>query len=116
MLFDAAASVFSRAMAIPYGWFSFGSTIIAATVGLFAARAEPVHRKRAAALAGVILGLTDATIGWAVSWLIGPGRVPGGLTPAVWCITAISVTALNCGIAWIGGAVGGWIGRRRAVG
>lgn len=77
--FDAVASLASRATSIAYGWASVGSWLLYAGFGYLAARAAPGAPVHAAALTGLALGVTDATLGWATSWALGPGRVPGGI-------------------------------------
>jgi hypothetical protein len=104
--FDAAASLASRAAAVSYAWATVGSWLLYAGFGLLAARAAPAAPVRTAALVGAALGLTDATLGWAVSWAIGAGRVSGGLTVGRWLATAVFVTALAAGVAAAGGATG----------
>ena len=55
----------------------------------------------AAIVTGAILGLVGATLGWAVSWVIGPGRVEG-LTLGLWPRVTVSVAAQAAVTAAIG--------------
>jgi hypothetical protein len=91
---------------IPYGWAIIGSLLLYGWIGFLAARATPVAPLRAATLAGLIVGLTDASAGWAASWAIGPGRIAGGLTTSRWVGTAIFVAVLAVGVATLGGIAG----------
>jgi hypothetical protein len=104
--FDALAAGASRATGIPYGWATLGSWLLYAGIGFLAARATPDAPLRAAALAGLVLGLVDASAGWAVSWALGPGRLTGGLTASRWLWTAMLVTTLAVGVATLGGLAG----------
>ena len=106
--FDVLASVASRALNFWYPYATVGSWLIYATVGLLAGRATSVS---AAAVAGAAVGFVEATLGWGVSWLIGPGRV-GADIPTVGAVALIIVvvTLVGAGI----GALGGVAGRRSA--
>ena len=104
--FDVIAAGVSRVTGIPYGWATFGSWLLYAAIGFLAARATPDAPLRGAALAGLVLGLADASAGWAASWALGPGRLAGGLTAFRWLGTAIFVVALAAGVATLGGLAG----------
>ena len=101
--FDALASIASRVTGIPYFWASFGSWILYIGIGYFAGRTTPQSPVRVAALTGLVSGFADASLGWAASWAIGPGKVAGGITPTQWLFTAIVVSALATGFAALGG-------------
>lgn len=105
LMFDAIAAWASLTFDFPYGSAAIGSWIIYAVVGFVAGRYSGVL---AALVAGVVVGIVDASAGWAISWVIGPGRVPGAeLTAARWTAAAIYVAA----IAGVAATVGGMIGR-----
>jgi ascorbate-specific PTS system EIIC-type component UlaA len=74
IVFDALGATASRVVGFNYESLFPVSLLIYATAGYLAARRGGI---KAALLCGVIVGLTDATVGWAVSWLIGPGRSSG---------------------------------------
>ena len=92
VLYDAVFSLASRTLGFDYSNASVGSYLIYGITGFFAAR---VLGWKGAALAGVVLGLVDATIGWGVSWLIGPGRLAENatFTPWMWPVIALTVCA-----------------------
>lgn len=102
VVFDAIAAFASRKMEVPYGWASVGSWILYAGFGYLAAGAYPAAPVQAALITGIMLGLTDATAGWATSWMIGAGRV-AELTITKWLLTAISVAGIAAGVAALGG-------------
>ena len=102
VVFDAIAAFASRKMEVPYGWASVGSWILYAGFGYLAARSFPAAPIQAALFTGIVLGVTDATAGWATSWVIGAGRV-AGLTVSRWLLTAISVAGIAAGVAALGG-------------
>lgn len=101
--FDAAASLASRATGVAYSWATVGSWLLYAGFGFLASRAAG-GSVRAAALTGLVLGVTDASAGWAVSWAIGPGRT-AGLDARRWVWALVVVAAMAAGIAALGGAI-----------
>src|SRR5882757_4191122 len=78
LLFDLVASVASRALPFPYVRATAGSYAIYFLIGLLVARTAGSSPVRAAAIAAGIAGLAEASLGWAISWQIGPGRLPPG--------------------------------------
>jgi hypothetical protein len=100
IVFDVAASIASRAFSFPYTKASIGSFAIYFAVGYFAARATDQSRVWAALLADVFVGFTDGTIGWAVSFLIGPGRPKTELTFGRWLFSCgfVILTAVILGV------------------
>lgn len=111
VIFDIIASLLARMTGVAYGSTAIGLIIIYGVIGYLAARAMPSKRLIAAARAGIVLGLTDASAGWAVSWAIGPGRWHRGLTPGWWIAIAIFVTVLAAVTATIGGLLAQWRNR-----
>ncbi|WP_148040993.1 hypothetical protein [Montanilutibacter psychrotolerans] len=112
--FDALASVASVALGFPYSYTAFGSAALYIVLAFFAAR---MFGFWAAIALGVVMGITDVTIGWAVSWAIGPGRYDvGTLTPSDWIFTALFAAVLGAIYGLIGGSVGTFARRRRPAG
>jgi len=109
--FDALASVASRITGISYVWATLGSWMLYASCGYAAARIGSRAAISTAALTGLVLGLTDASLGWAVSWAIGPGRVAGGLGAGRWLSTLAFVAAAGAGIAACGGSAARFLRR-----
>jgi len=81
----------------------------------FAFSAARMSGFRIALLTGMVMGVTDVTIGWAVSWAIGPGRIDIDLTPSVWMYTLLFAAILGVVYGVIGGGIGLLVGRRRAA-
>ena len=100
LAFDAAASLASRRFGFAYTSAAAGSWVIYAVVGFLAGRSAGLA---VAAPAGAAMGFVDATLGWYVSWQIGPGRVAGGLTVSRWVTAAVTVTLLAAAIGALGG-------------
>ena len=103
VVFDALAAIASRVTGIPYFWASFASWVLYIGIGYVAGRVALQHPIRVAAITGLVSGLADASLGWAASWTIGPGRVAGGITAIQWLLTAAIVSALATGFAALGG-------------
>ena len=71
LAFDTIGSLASRRFRFPYTKLTLGSFAIYFVVGVVAATSGSVT---SAALTGAIVGLVESTVGWAISWRIGPGR------------------------------------------
>jgi hypothetical protein len=106
VVFDLLASVASRTIGFRYGYTTVGSWLIYAAVGFMIGRRADVG---AAALGVAIIAVVEATIGWAVSWAIGPGRPPNG-TPG------IGVLATTVVLVAATGATIGALDRQWAIG
>ena len=101
ILFDLIASLLSRYAHIPYASFTLGSFAIYVVAGFLAARR---FRFAAAPLVGTVAGLSEATVGWAVSWVIGPGRPSASAAGFVSILFAgVVVTAVATGLGALGG-------------
>jgi len=98
--YDTLASIISLLTGIRYDVFALGSFLISLTFGFLLARKTKWYY---GALSGAVNGLTEATLGWAISWSIGPGK-PDFATDGV-MIVIIAVLAINIGAVL--GLVGG---------
>jgi hypothetical protein len=111
--FDALAAIASQTVGLPYAYAAFGSAFLYIFFARLIARSSGFW---AAVLLGMAMGLVDASAGWAVSWAIGPGRLPpGSLTVAVWLLTAVSVVVLGAVYGLIGGGISAITRRQRAA-
>ena len=107
VLFDLVASLAARHFDFPYVRASIGSYFIYLIVGFLAGRVARDHHARAGSTAAAIVGLADVSIGWAVSWAIGPGRPPSGtLSPVAWLLTAAVVVVFASAVGYVGGVLG----------
>ena len=106
--FDTVGASASRLLGFPYAVLWIGSFIVyLAVTGRAAVRSGLL----AAIAVGALLGLVDSTLGWAISWAIGPGRPTEPMTSAAIGAAILFVVAL--GAAW--GLLGG-IAARSVVG
>ena len=104
LAFDALASFASLAIGFNYGRASFVSAAMYMVFAFFCARKFGFVT---ALLLGAAMGLTDATLGWAISWAIGPGR----LAAEIYSLYAVVFTAvLMVVLGIIYGSIGGGIG------
>ena len=104
LAFDAAASVASVALQFPYQYASVGSALIYVAFTFLAARKFGFWR---GVLMGAALGCVDATLGWAISWAIGPGRVPPEqISLGIWAFTLASVVGIGTICGLIGAGMG----------
>jgi hypothetical protein len=113
VIFDAIASLASLGLGFNYVYAAFGSMVLYGTFGYWTSRVTAITF---GSLVGALLGLTDATFGWLVSWTLGPGRLePGALTPQSWAETALQVVAVAAICGLIGGVVGRYLPGRGVV-
>ena len=104
--FDLVASVASRAIGFQYSYAAVGSYLIYAAFGFMIGRRANVS---AAAFGVAIIAGVEATIGWAVSWVIGPGALATGIPSAGRIVvTIIMVEVIGAAI----GALAGFVGTR----
>jgi hypothetical protein len=107
LLFDLVASLAARQFEFPYVRASVGSYFLYLLFGFLAGRNGRGHRAQAGATAAAVAGMVDVSLGWAISWAIGPGRPPSGtLSPIAWMITAAVVVLFAAAIGYIGGVLG----------
>jgi hypothetical protein len=104
VIFDVIASLASRALGFWYPYATIGSWLIYVATGVLAARVASISK---AALAGAAVGFIEATLGWAVTWTIGPGRPESeSLTVVTILVVVVLVTLVATGFGWLGGIVG----------
>jgi len=104
LVLDTIGSFSSMQLGFPYACLAPISFLIYAMAGFFVARSASVWTSL---FAGIIVGFVDATIGWAISWIIGPGKMPGvEFTTGMFIITAFSVVAIGAICALVGGVIG----------
>ena len=107
--FDTLASVAARTFDFDYSSLWPLSVLLAVTIAFLAGRDTGLVR--AGVFAGLALEFANSTVGWAVSWLIGPGAPdPADRDALPVILTALAVTAVGA----IEGFVGGWLGARLA--
>lgn len=103
LAFDTVASFASVGFGFPYEYAAVGSILIYATVGYLVFRRLGLFNAVGAAL---LVEVVDATLGWYISWQIGPGALPAGqATTAVIATTFVLVLIFAAVCAVIGSAI-----------
>jgi hypothetical protein len=103
LVFDTAGSIASRQLGFAYSRLAPGSFLVYALVGMAVGRSGSLG---AAAASGAAVAFVEATIGWMISWRIGPGRPPGAAVPTVRLVgTIIMVTISGAFFGAIGGGL-----------
>ncbi|MFN2565308.1 MAG: hypothetical protein ABR499_09910 [Gemmatimonadaceae bacterium] len=101
------ASMASRLLGFEYALLAPLSFLVYAGVGAYVGLAAPVSR---ATLSGGAVGAIDATLGWMISYAIGPGRPgPGERITVLGFVNTLLFVAC---LAAVSGAIGGWIAAR----
>jgi len=96
---DAAAAWLTRERPTVYRriWpVQFGIYVVIGFVAMLA-----LLDLRLVEIVGALTGLVEATAGWAITWRIGPGRVPN-TNPVSIGIVVLSMTAFGFGFAIVG--------------
>lgn len=97
--FDLIGSLGARRYGFPYKNLAIASFLAYALAGAIAA----IHGSLlSAVLVGTAMGFADGTVGWAISWHIGPGRA-AALTTSRIIGVVLSVIAIAALLACIGG-------------
>jgi len=109
---DTLGALASRAIGFEYASLAPLSILLYAAIGAYVSVAEPVPR---AAIVGALVGVIDATLGWAIAWAIGPGRPQAGerITLLGLFNTTLFVSVLAAAAAAIGAWLSRWARRRK---
>ena len=105
---SALGSVAARMLGFEYSLLTPVSLVAYVAVGAYVGLRARVSQ---AAIVGAVVGVIDATLGWAISWAIGPGRPQAGEAISALGLfnTAVFVALLSAASA----ALGAWIVHRR---
>jgi hypothetical protein len=113
--FDTLGAVAARTFDFEYGSLWPLSVLLAVTVAFLAGRDTGLIR--VGVLVGLSLGFANSTLGWAVSWLIGPGApAPADRDALTVGLTILAVTAVGSIEGFVGGWLGAWRTRSRSLG
>jgi hypothetical protein len=104
---DTIGSLLSKRLGFFYGRISPISLLLWTAAGALASRAgTALLALFLGVLAGLMVGLVDSTVGWWISWRIGPGRLrPERATPHVIAWTIVRVTIMAACFGGVGAAV-----------
>lgn len=102
LLLDTVASFLALWFGINYLWFSLGSFLLYLSFGYLGAR----HSKWfLGAVVSMFMALVESTLGWAISWQIGPGKSTEEMGPIVIMMTIVFVMVTGGILGLIGGAL-----------
>jgi hypothetical protein len=100
LMLDTIGSIASRRFGFQYGSLSILSWVLGIGTGFFAARYGSLSLSL---LIGGIVAFIDATLGWYISWIIGPGRPKNRITAALIAKTVLIVTLTGAALGFVGG-------------
>jgi hypothetical protein len=114
LIFDTIGALISRSFGFGYQTLIIGSFLIYAAVGFAASKYGGLIF---ASLAGGITALIDATLGWYISLVIGPGHPAAEMDSMSIISTVTMVTIIGAIIGFIGGLIGrlSWILNKNTV-
>jgi|HubBroStandDraft_4_1064222.scaffolds.fasta_scaffold00006_14 hypothetical protein len=101
VLYDAVAALIARSLTISYDSFLVLSLVLIFFMGIYAGR----KRRGRGVVAIAIAAAIEATAGWYVAALIGPGYVPGW-TMKVLIVMAVEGWLLSTAIGFVGVGIG----------
>ncbi|HEV8593572.1 MAG TPA: hypothetical protein VGQ55_15815 [Pyrinomonadaceae bacterium] len=110
LLYDSIGALISRSTGFAYGWLAIGSLALYAVFGFLAGRKSGWAYGLAG---GAFLGLIDSTIGWTISWMIGPGKPSTEMNAVMILVTVIFVT-ISAGVFGLIGGLTSLLGKRDA--
>ena len=100
--YDFLSALMSTATGIQYGFFSVGSFILYTVFGILVG----LNSKWFLGLfAGAVMGLVEATIGWTVSWYMGPGKPTVEINTLSIAATIVVVVLLASILGFVGGLI-----------
>src|SRR5947208_2681664 len=112
VVFDTLGALASQQLGFRYSILSIGSYLIYLAITYRSGKQAGVF---VATIAGAGIGLIDSTLGWALSWSIGPGRPPQPMSGTEIVGAIVFVTLFGAALGLVGGAVGRTIGKRVAA-
>lgn len=108
VLFDAVAAWASRLSGISYSWFAIPQMAMYFGMGYILCCIFGLDRRFFTVL--ISAAFSEATIGWWISALIGPGK-PGNVSTVLLLITILIGVAVQTAF----GVIGGWVAKKLGV-
>jgi hypothetical protein len=100
--YDFLSALISSITGIQYAFFSVGSFLLYVIFGFLAGLNSKWFQ---GIVAGAVMGLAESTIGWAISWYLGPGKPSIEMNVLLIAGTIIFVVLLASILGLIGGLV-----------
>lgn len=101
-LYDGIGAFIALSIGFDYGWLAIGSFVFYVLFGFLAGRTSGWICGLAI---GAFLGLIDSTLGWAISWTIGPGKPSAVVNVLTVGVTIVFVTIVAAVLGLIGGLI-----------
>ena len=108
LVYDTLTAIVSATTGVSYGLFSIGSFAIYILFGFLVGRRS---RWPWGVLAGALIALVETTIGWAISWSLGPGRPSAEVGPMAVIAVIPLVVLFGAVFGLIGGLLSLIVGR-----
>ncbi|QQS42119.1 MAG: hypothetical protein IPM63_04015 [Acidobacteriota bacterium] len=103
LAFDTAAALASARFGFSYSFAIVGSILIYSSIGFLAFRQWGLGRALAAT---ILVQIVDSTLGWYISWKIGPGALPPDQAiPSVFVATFVFVIVFAAFFGLVGSAL-----------
>ena len=110
---EVIAAFLALRTGIPHEHFALGDYLIYASTGFAVARRRGVF---ASPLGGAAIAAVDATLGWTIAWVLGPGRPAMGFSqPWLLVATVGFVIVIGAALGITGGIVGEFFRRHSAA-
>lgn len=100
LLYDSIGALASRSFGFDYSWLIIGTSLIYVFIGF-----SITGTLAFSLLAGMLVGLFDSTVGWYISWMIGPGQPQIEIGVPAIVLTIFFVTFLGGVLGFIGGLI-----------
>ncbi len=102
LVFDTGGALLAENIGFDYTSLSIGSSIIYIFFGFLGGRKSGWHY---GLFVGAVLGLVDSTLGWMISWTIGPGKPSEEMSTVLIVFTIVFVTLTAAFHGVIGGVL-----------
>jgi hypothetical protein len=111
LVFDTIAAFVSKGSGFGYRWFGILEILLYLAIGFFGARATGTWRGGLGVV--VIAAIAEATLGWYISALVGPGALPANTALPIVASAALFAILWNGTFGLLGALVGARIGTSR---
>jgi hypothetical protein len=109
LIFDTIAALIAKGGGLEYRWFGILEIFLYVAIGFFGARATGTWRGGLGIV--VIAAIAEATLGWSISALIGPGAMPAKASPPLIAAAALFAILWNGIFGLVGALMGGRFAR-----
>lgn len=108
LAFDTLASFISQIFQIDYVLFSIGSAVIYFCIGFFGTK---YGNFALAIISSALTGIIDSTLGWYISWIVGPGKIDIEPDLVIKFSTVVTVVLIAVFFGLIGSVISYFVNR-----